>query len=513
MHSSQILRLAFFGIGLLFLPGMPAFAEAKDGDTSSNTAQFFRVAQEGNVWWLIDPHGQPFVSTGVNHVSYTADLAPALGYSPYGRATKKRYGSEQVWAAAAVERLKSWNFNTIGAWSNNHTHEHGIAYTPVLNLGSGAGRDWLNGRFPDVFSAPFSTTIDAVAAAQCTPRRNDPLLVGYFTDNELKWGPDWRSPKGMFAGYWELPPESLGRQRAIALLRSFYQDDFAKFSAVWKPQATSWAAVAKLATLKDVSTLVTNAQLKLVHNKLLSLIPKEAVIGYLLLQYGTIERFNKAEIPMMGKKAGTTFKSFTEVATPQPLSEFDEQLAAIETRFTHLVAERYFEVCGKAIRKHDPNHLILGCRFAMKAPREVATAMGNYVDVVSLNFYGPKAPSEHAKEIHKWTGKPLMITEFGFKAMDSGLPNTKGAGLPVATQRDRADRYETYITQLMKLPFVVGFHWFEYTDQPAEGRFDGENSNYGLVNIQDDPWTVLTDRMRAVNKRLVPLHTRNGNEE
>jgi len=76
----------------------------------------------------------------------------------------------------------------------------------------------------------------------------------------------------------------------------------------------------------------------------------------------------------------------------------------------------------------------------------------------------------------------------------------------VPTQRDRADRFEEYVTALMRLPFMVGFHWFEFCDEPAEGRFDGENSNYGLVNIKDEPWEVLVERMARVNPTLEALH-------
>ncbi|MEM3659660.1 MAG: hypothetical protein QXU11_04515 [Thermoproteota archaeon] len=36
-----------------------------------------------------------------------------------------------------------------------------------------------------------------------------------------------------------------------------------------------------------------------------------------------------------------------------------------------LVSKRYFKVCHDAIRKHDPNHLILGCRFVFRPPDEV----------------------------------------------------------------------------------------------------------------------------------------------
>jgi hypothetical protein len=96
-----------------------------------------------------------------------------------------------------------------------------------------------------------------------------------------------------------------------------------------------------------------------------------------------------------------------------------------------------------------------------------------------------------------------MITEFSFKAMDSGLPNTKGAAEPVATQQDRAEGFTRYVQDLASLPSCVGFHWFEYRDQPPEGRGgDGENSNYGLVKMNGDPWDVLTTRMKEVNEAL-----------
>jgi hypothetical protein len=76
----------------------------------------------------------------------------------------------------------------------------------------------------------------------------------------------------------------------------------------------------------------------------------------------------------------------------------------------------------------------------------------------------------------------------------------------VETQKDRADGFERYVKGLAALPYCVGFHWFEWCDEPKEGRFDGENSNYGLVRIDDQPWEELTERMRAVNPTLDALH-------
>jgi hypothetical protein len=53
----------------------------------------------------------------------------------------------------------------------------------------------------------------------------------------------------------------------------------------------------------------------------------------------------------------------------------------------------------------------------------------------------------------------------------------------VATQAQRAQGYRNYTTTLAPHPALVGFHWFQWVDQPVAGReSDGENSNFGLVN-------------------------------
>jgi hypothetical protein len=89
---------------------------------------------------------------------------------------------------------------------------------------------------------------------------------------------------------------------------------------------------------------------------------------------------------------------------------------------------------------------------------------------------------------------------------DCILPNLRGAGIPVATQTERAEAYERYTTQALSLPFVVGLHWFQYTDQPFQSRaHDGENSNYGLVTIEDEPYVTLVEKMRQVNAQAATI--------
>jgi regulation of enolase protein 1 (concanavalin A-like superfamily) len=87
------------------------------------------------------------------------------------------------------------------------------------------------------------------------------------------------------------------------------------------------------------------------------------------------------------------------------------------------------------------------------------------------------------------------------------LPNSKGAGPRVANQRERADAFEDYVRRLLQEPGVVGYHWFQHNDQPKEGRFDGEDSNYGVVDGKDEVYVELTQRMAEVNRRAEEWHS------
>jgi hypothetical protein len=49
-------------------------------------------------------------------------------------------------------------------------------------------------------------------------------------------------------------------------------------------------------------------------------------------------------------------------------------------------------------------------------------------------------------------------------------------------------------------PYAIGYHWYSYIDEPKTGRFDGENSNTGIVNLLDEPYGVLVERMTKINR-------------
>ena len=149
---------------------------------------------------------------------------------------------------------------------------------------------------------------------------------------------------------------------------------------------------------------------------------------------------------------------------------------------------------------------------------EVFRAAEPYLDVFSINNYvfgegiaetamqmsGAPDPADGFAALHAEIDKPILITEYGFRAADSGLPNTWPFIYPTyGTQQDRADAFAEYVRGAVhSYPWIVGYHWFEWVDQPPEGRFDGEDNNWGLVTEQDEVYQVVTARMTEVNPEI-----------
>ncbi len=69
-----------------------------------------------------------------------------------------------------------------------------------------------------------------------------------------------------------------------------------------------------------------------------------------------------------------------------------------------------------------------------------------------------------------------------------------------ADQAARADAATAYLAPLYEdAPWVVGDEWFEYVDEPAGGRFDGENDNFGVVDVEDQPYDALVARLQVLH--------------
>jgi hypothetical protein len=170
-------------------------------------------------------------------------------------------------------------------------------------------------------------------------------------------------------------------------------------------------------------------------------------------------------------------------------------------QFVYGMFERYLSVIGAAIKRHDPNHLNLGIRFG-GSPPEGVMRMGKIFDVCSINVYEYE-PTAQLKRVYAATGRPIMIGEFHFGVPAEGL----GAGLvQTADQIERGKGYRYYVEQAAALPGFLGAHWFQWSDEPVLGRFDGENYNIGLVDNTNRPYVELIEAAKLTHKRLHDVH-------
>ena len=202
-----------------------------------------------------------------------------------------------------------------------------------------------------------------------------------------------------------------------------------------------------------------------------------------------------------------------------------EPTDAVKLEFLKYAADLYFRISSAAIRRHDPNHLVMGARFAGLGGAHPAVweISGKYCDVVTFNCY-PWADLDrnvvlterggNAKRIteafttqYGYVKRPMLITEWSFPALDSGLPCTGGAGQRFQTQALRTQATELFAKTMLSLPFLVGYDYFMWVDEPPEGISDAfpEDSNYGLINERGEAYHEITTMFAKLHRNLGPV--------
>ena len=175
---------------------------------------FFRAERLDGRWWLVDPDGSLFISRGMNSVTpvRTAGGREAL---------ERRFGSEQRWAVAATTQLRDAGFNTAGAWSAHELLDEAVKPLATTRLWSfmaaygkkrggtfmQAGHVGYPGDCPFIFDPEFPA-FSAEHARQLAAHRDDPLVLGHFSDNEMPWS------RAMLENYLRLPVTDPGHVAA-----------------------------------------------------------------------------------------------------------------------------------------------------------------------------------------------------------------------------------------------------------------------------------------------------------
>ncbi len=201
---------------------LPDYASTEDGERSAyggiksdrrSVTGFFHTEKIGNRWWLIDPEGYRFIHVGVVAVAFRpVDLKKGM---------PEEFSTVAKWADATTALLRSHGFNGTGAWSDNESlraSQHPVAYTKIWNFMSSYGKR-RGGMYQQsghmgypgdcifVFDPAFADFCDDYAK-RLADTKDDPWLVGHYSDNEL---PLYTKTLDNFL---KLAPSDPGRQAA-----------------------------------------------------------------------------------------------------------------------------------------------------------------------------------------------------------------------------------------------------------------------------------------------------------
>ncbi|MDD4101093.1 MAG: hypothetical protein PHU80_00485 [Kiritimatiellae bacterium] len=431
-------------------------------DIRDKATGFFRVIKKPDGrWWTIDPLGRGVVLLGVDHVSFHGHWCEKLGYAPHGKKNLVKYPDKSVWEEETLGRLQKWGFNMLGAGCDHQLQYRGLIHTVFINIGDSFTR--LEGDY------------------QITPNENRPCSA--------------------FPNVFHPDFEDYCRFRARQYCAP-NRDDPWLFGYFIDNELAWWGR-------GELQTGLFDA----VMQKTADHTAKLALRDFLAKHSGNnLETFNKLW--------DTDLKSFDALLALDRLPSENEPQRAAKYNFLRLVADRYFSLASKAIRDVDPNHLVLGARFAGTggAAPAVWEVSGQYCEVVTFNFY-PMADlgkgvvynhfgktsepvTTHFEKYYNHVRRPMLITEWSFPALDAGLPSVHGAGQRFRTQAERTAATSLFARTMLSMPFLLGYDYFMWVDEPELGISSDfpEDSNYGLINEDGVPYQLLTEMFTELHR-------------
>jgi len=415
---------------------------------------FFRTHHDGKRWWLVDPDGYAFWSSGLDCVRPDTDaniegLEDALSWLPDFESQFKiafhtsfeghrhfnylianfirAFGPDQwydCWAKITLSLMRQWGFNTVANWSDwQIASRDGFPYVRPLHL-QVRHVPYIFRDFPDVFHPDFEQDAEEFAEP-LKETAEDPALVGYFLMNEPTWGFAKQLPaEGMLL----TTPSCATRLALSDFLRKRYSNSNAALSSAWGIDVT-----------------------------------------------------------------------FAEVAEGEWSKPITDAARADLAEFSTFMVKRLYETLSAACKRVDPNHLNLGARYYTVPPDWAVEGMKCF-DVFSINCYMERVPADRLRPLSEKLGMPILIGEWHFGALDVGLP-ASGIGR-VANQEERGKAFRVYLETAAAETWCVGVHYFTLYDQSALGRFDGENYNIGFLDVCNRPYEPLVEAAKSSHERL-----------
>ncbi|MSU72751.1 MAG: hypothetical protein EXS43_10470 [Opitutus sp.] len=164
-----------------------------------------------------------------------------------------------------------------------------------------------------------------------------------------------------------------------------------------------------------------------------------------------------------------------------------------EVRWTRELARRYFTTTAAAIRAADPNHLVLGCRFAgTVGPAVLAECVYPAVDMALPDWRELPAAVQ--------SGRPVLASNVGW-ADEAFWQPAAGAARKLSTVERMLRRGRSAIERMARHPAVVGYVWGQWYDDPGEQPPFAR----GLVHLNGTEAREHTEILAGFNARAEAL--------
>tara|TARA_R110002049_G_scaffold171426_2_gene337948 strand:+ start:25432 stop:27540 length:2109 start_codon:yes stop_codon:yes gene_type:complete len=432
---------------------------------------FFRTEKHENKWWIVDPEGYLFWTAGLNCVASEAVYT--------GVSHRENYFKE-----LPKPESDFGQFYSKGTFTSHGFYKDKLPYDAYnfyqSNLYRKYGKDWLV-TFREVAHKRIKdwgmNTIGFMSDFGATRQHKTPYVGSIW----IKETPKIEGSEGFWGKFHDVfdPAFRTAVKNSVNSQKEGANDPWC--IGYFVDNELSWGLPGSLAIGALKSPASQPAKIELINN--------------LKNKYKNIESLNAT-----WKTTYDSWEDLLKNTTPPESSNAKQDLLD----FYGQIADTYFRIINEELKTVAPNQNYLGCRFAWANNDVVLSAAGKYLDIMSFNKY--EYSIENFK-LPEGIDKPVMIGEFHFGALDKGGFHV---GIKKAkNQAERGEMYQDYIQGALRHPNIVGAHWFQYVDEPNTGRFDGENYNVGFVDICDNPYDDLIQKVKETTYSMYEYRTNN----
>ena len=369
-------------------------------------------------------------------------------------------GSQEKWMRDGIRKMRELGFNCV--WSGPYSlerirfgnidadladkiyREAKIPYAIHVPLIKHQVELEPGEKRPDVFSAKYQRYVSDEVAKRVIPNRDNPWVLGYYYGygsfiREDLWINQTLS--------YELG--SPGRERLLEVLEQRYHGNIVKLNKVYGTRFASFS-----------------------------------------------------DLRASGSLTYPRWISAVKAGAPLPTGAGSKDILADAEALLGAIVEQLHKVSHAEIRKHDPNHMVLGSYVKHTTyTRGIWKRIAPYIDTLGpqdLSDVNPIKPSVKA------TGVPAILSdqEFGnvYPLTLQGKPGAPGA---VPDHVDRRVLYDLLADRIARDPDFIGVSFCAVLYDQSHWRRAYDRGQPGFFNIDGEPNLSLVETVRNANQQIL----------